>query len=102
MASDAPSLARWIWQLFNGEVVSEGTLRRMLPQSNPYGHGFIPIADVDSPTAIGQIGAKTGYGAMLVVYPESKLVVVLFVNEPEWVMEPTIAQLREIALEGSS
>jgi len=99
MASDAPSLARWIWQLFDGEVVSEDSLRQMLPQSNEYGHGFIRISNVDSPTAIGQIGSKTGYSAMLVVYPESKVVVVLFVNDLEWVMEPTIMQLRDIVLE---
>jgi D-alanyl-D-alanine carboxypeptidase len=98
MASDAPSLARWVWQLFNGEVVSEDSLRQMLPPSDEYGHGLMRISGVDSAAAIGQIGSKTGYSAMLVVYPEERVVVVMFVNDLEFVMEPTIIQLRDIAL----
>jgi D-alanyl-D-alanine carboxypeptidase len=98
MASDAPSLAAWAWHLFAGDVISESSLRLMTP-SPPNREGFAleEMAGFGGPRAVGHAGNKTGYGTILVVFPTEQVVVVVLVNNPDFVVEPTVLALFEAA-----
>jgi D-alanyl-D-alanine carboxypeptidase len=81
IASDAPSLARWGWQLFAGKVIGADSLRLMTAMDND-GHGL----GIDRLAGFGQAayglpGSEPGYAALLVVLPERQLVVAAFVND---------------------
>ena len=98
LAGDAPSVAEWMWHLFAGDILSKTSLQAMLPGADGHGLGFKAVEFLDSSTVIGQIGSKTGYNAVLAVYPVEQTVVVMFVNDLDFAMEPTMVQLRNIAL----
>jgi D-alanyl-D-alanine carboxypeptidase len=100
MASDAPSLAAWAWRLFAGEVVAPGSLAQMTtigPDS--YGLGVEGLAGLGQ-AAYGHTGGKTGYGSILAVFPDLGAVVVLFVNDPDFIVEPFVRQLLEASRAG--
>jgi CubicO group peptidase (beta-lactamase class C family) len=83
MASDAPSLAAWAWQLFAGKIVSAESLAAMTTiDGDGYGLG---IEDLTGPfgtaTVVGHGGSKDGYQSLLVVVPERQTVIVVFVNQ---------------------
>ncbi len=48
--------------------------------------------------AVGTSGGKTGYGSQFMLFPESKAVVVIFVNEPDFIIEPVVSGLLEAAV----
>ena len=94
MASDAPSLAAWAWHLFAGDVVSAASLGSMIPgPTEDYGLGVERLTDLGEPTVFGHTGSKTGYGAIVAVFPVEQAVVVVFVNDPDFVVEPYVARL---------
>ena len=83
MASDAPSLAAWAWQLFAGKIVSTESLAAMTTiGEGGYGLG---IEDLTGPfgtaTVVGHGGSKDGYQSLLAVVPERQTVIVVFVNQ---------------------
>jgi D-alanyl-D-alanine carboxypeptidase len=87
MASDAPSMAAWLWHLFAGEIVSQKTLALMWPTPvRQFAYGL----DVEgfNELAIGNGGSKTGYGSHFVYLPAHEAVIVSFVNDPDFVVEP--------------
>jgi len=43
--------------------------------------------------AFGHTGGKTGYGSIVVVVPDRQAVVVVLVNEPEFIVESTVTAL---------
>ncbi len=97
IASDAPSLAAWVWQLFAGKVVGEASLRTMVSNDGAgfaYGLDRAPYAEVG---AVGNSGGKTGYGSQFTVFPTSRVVIVVFVNDENFIVEPTVNALLEIA-----
>ncbi len=99
MASDAPSLAAWTWHLVAGDIVDAASLDAMLPSTaDGHGLGLERLAGLDPYVAFGQTGGKTGYGSMVVVVPYEQAVVALFVNEPEFIVEPTVRALLDAAL----
>lgn len=101
MAGAAPSVAAWAWHLFAGDVVSESSLREMLPAlPDRHGFGLHQMADLGSRLALGITGQKTGYGSILAVVPAEDAVVVLFVNNPDFIVEPFVIQLIEASREG--
>ena len=55
-------------------------------ESAPYGRG-----------SIGASGGKTGYGAQFTMFPRDRAVIVIFVNDPDFVVEPTVTALLEAA-----
>jgi D-alanyl-D-alanine carboxypeptidase len=94
MASDAPSLAAWAWRLFAGDVIDPATLQLMLPtRTDRNGLGIEQMTDLGGLTAFGHGGSKSGYGSLLLVLPAEQVVVVIFVNDPDYASEPAARQL---------
>ena len=97
MASDAPSLAAWAWRLFAGDVVGEQSLTLMSTIGDGgYGLGMERLSGLDA-AALGHTGGKTGYGSIVAFFPEQRSVVVVFVNDPDFVVEPTVSALLSAA-----
>ena len=100
VAADAPSLAAWTWHLFAGDVVDEASLGLMLPGSDGHGFGLDVLAGMGGDGVIGQIGSKTGYSAILAIWPGEQTVSVVFVNDLEFIIDPVAVELRDIAIGG--
>jgi D-alanyl-D-alanine carboxypeptidase len=99
LASDAPSLAAWAWHLFAGDIVDGASLSAMLPAADGYGFGLEALkAPLDR--AIGLTGAKTGYGSVLAIVPAERTVVVVFVNDEEFRVDPFVDALITAATAG--
>ena len=47
--------------------------------------------------SVGASGGKTGYGAQFTMFPEAHAVIVIFVNDPDFIVEPTVSALLEAA-----
>lgn len=93
MASDAPSLADWMWRLFDGEVVKQNSLAAMTTiGASGYGLGMESLSDLGT-IAYGHTGGKTGYGSIAAVFPAQRTVIVLFVNDPDFIVEPAVSGL---------
>ena len=98
VASDAPSLARWLWHLFAGDILEVATLDPMITaglQGWAYGFESAPYTEPDS---LANSGSKTGYGAQWVYFPKSRAIVVIFVNDPDFIVEPTVSALLAAAV----
>jgi D-alanyl-D-alanine carboxypeptidase len=99
MASDAPSLAAWLWHLFAGDILADSSLEVMLagPQQHwAYGLESAPYPYIEA-NAIGGSGNKTGYGSQWTYFPEHRAIVVIFVNDPDFIVESTVQRLLEAA-----
>jgi len=97
MASDAPSLAAWMWHLFAGDVITESSLRQMVPPGQEWhGLGLERLTGLGFPV-YGHGGSKTGYGTLIAVFPADQTVVALFVNNENFVVEPAMHKLETIA-----
>ena len=93
VASDAPTLARWLWHLFAGDILEVATLEPMIAAGlDAWAYGFesAPYAEARS---LANSGSKTGYGAQWAYFPESRAIVVIFVNDPDFIVEPTVNAL---------
>ena len=94
MAGDAPSVAAWAWHLFAGDVLKAESLGQMTPtEAHPYGLGLDRFTDYANVLAYGHSGSKTGYGSILVVFPTTRTVIVVFVNNQDSVVEPIVRDL---------
>lgn len=96
MASDAPSLAAWVWHLFAGDILEAPSLDLMRASSGrewAFGFGRAPFATDNYESA----GAKTGYGSQLVVFPLSHAVVVVFANDADFITDNVVAALLKAA-----
>jgi len=91
IASDAPSLAAWMWHLFAGDILAPASLQTMVPSAGVFAYGLerAPYGD----GSIGSSGNKTGYGAQVTMFPESRAIVVVFVNDPRFAVESTTMAL---------
>lgn len=92
IASDAPSLAAWAWHLFAGDIVNQASLEAMIPGPDGHGLGLESIRGIGRQAA-GQTGGKTGYGTILAVDRTEQAVVVLLVNDEEFVVERYVSAL---------
>jgi D-alanyl-D-alanine carboxypeptidase len=100
LAGDAPSVAAWMWRLLAGEIVDLSSLEEMVPAAGAeHGLGLERLTGFDQPSVFGQTGAKTGYGSILAVFPEQRAVIVLFVNDPDFIVEPTVGALLDTAVQ---
>jgi D-alanyl-D-alanine carboxypeptidase len=84
IVSDAPSLARWVYELFGGRVVSPGSLAKMTWLGHD-GYGFGLYEDADEwgieDVAVGHSGILIpAYSSYFVVLPEHGTVVVTLSN----------------------
>jgi D-alanyl-D-alanine carboxypeptidase len=101
MASDAPSLAALAWRLFDGDVVSPGSLALMTTTGDSgYGLGMERLTGLGTETAYGHTGSKAGYSSIVAVFPEPRTVVVFFVNEEGFIVEPFVTQLLDASRAG--
>jgi D-alanyl-D-alanine carboxypeptidase len=98
IASDAPSLAAWLWHLFAGDILADASLDQMLAGSHHEWAYGLEAAPYDEPNAVSSSGGKTGYGSQWVYFPASRAIVVTFVNDPEFIVEPTVSRLLAAAL----
>ena len=48
--------------------------------------------------AVGSSGNKTGYGSQWTFFPSSRAIVVIFVNDPDFIIEPTVNRLLDAAI----
>ncbi len=82
VASDAPSLARWAWGLFSGELIDLEHLSNMtIPFDGVHAMGFEVLPNFAPIVALGVHGGQLGYSAFLVVIPEQQVIAVLFIND---------------------
>ena len=93
MAGDAASVAAWAWHLMAGDVLKPASLQAMLPGSDGHGLGLERLSDLGDRDVIGLTGQKTAYGSMLAVIPAEQVVVVFFVNDPEFIFESYVRDL---------
>lgn len=81
-AADAPTLARWGWELFAGNVVSAESLAAMTTtDSEGQGVGVDRLLGFSPEIAFGHGGNEPGYRALLAVLPERQAVVVVLINK---------------------
>jgi D-alanyl-D-alanine carboxypeptidase len=84
MASDAPTLARWGWSLFAGDIISADSLHEMTTvHDGAHGLGIDRYVDFNPDVAYGHAGSMAGYSALLAVFPERRAVVVMFINDEQ-------------------
>ena len=91
-------MAQWLWHLFAGDILDAATLDRMIEgglQGWAYGFESAPYSEAG---AIANSGSKTGYGSQWVYFPSSRAIVVIFVNDPDFIVEPTVGQLLAAAV----
>lgn len=82
IASDAPTLATWGWQLFAGKVLRPTTLATMATvDRNGHGLGIDQFFDFTGETVYGHSGSLNGYAAILAVLPERRAVIVVLTND---------------------
>jgi CubicO group peptidase (beta-lactamase class C family) len=62
-----------------------------------HGLGVEAMSGLGNIWAVGHAGSKTGYGSYLVVFPTEQIVVVLLVNNPEFIVEPFVVRLLQAA-----
>ena len=60
-----------------------------------YGFETAPYTEARS---LANSGSKTGYGAQWVFFPKSRAIVVIFVNDPDFIVEPTVNSLLAAAV----
>jgi D-alanyl-D-alanine carboxypeptidase len=97
MASDAPSLASWAWQLFAGKIVSAQSLTAMTTiGQGGYGLGVEAIGGVGPPPVFGHGGSLDGYESLLAVIPDRQLVIVVFVNRRDADVSSIAADLVDV------
>lgn len=81
IATDAPTLAGWLWRLFAGDVISPDSLREMTTMSGGHGLSINALSEFRTDAAIGRLGNLPGYGAVVAVVPERGIVAVLFLGD---------------------
>lgn len=98
IASDAPSLAAWLWHLFAGDILTDETVAGMFEAGQGAWASGWERAPYNEARAVANSGSKTGYGSQWVYFPTSRAVVVIFVNDQDFIVEPTVNALLQAAL----
>jgi D-alanyl-D-alanine carboxypeptidase len=83
LATDAPSLARWGWGLFAGDLISHEGLVAMTTTNDNQGLGLERAPELRTLGGIGASTHQVGYTSWLVVVPERSIVVVVSINDAE-------------------
>jgi D-alanyl-D-alanine carboxypeptidase len=79
IASDAPTTARWGYQLYGGQLLEEESVEEMVEFGDDhYGLGTVDFSDLRwNIDALGHEGVQVGFRSVLAVFPESQLAVVI-------------------------
>jgi D-alanyl-D-alanine carboxypeptidase len=94
IATDAPTLARWGWELFSGTLLDRDSLAAMTTIGpNGWGLGIERLPEFGTTLAFGTRGHQTGYNSFLFILPEPQIVAVLFINDGNADVEAGGAQL---------
>jgi D-alanyl-D-alanine carboxypeptidase len=82
LAADAPTVARWGYQLYGGRVLTGDLVSEMTKSEGEYGLGTMLFPDEFSlGTAIGHTGQMPDHSSALVVIPEKKVAVALILAD---------------------
>lgn len=83
MAGDAPSVARFGWELFAGKVLGLESLQAMTTVDES-GHGLgIDRVNFGDDIGYGHTGSMPGYAALLAVIPQRQISVAFFINDEQ-------------------
>jgi D-alanyl-D-alanine carboxypeptidase len=79
--ADAPSLARWGYELFGRRLVDDGSLSRMVDfGAGEYGMGVFDFSVDFGDLAVGHLGQDPPWSAALVALPSRQTVIVVLMN----------------------
>jgi D-alanyl-D-alanine carboxypeptidase len=82
LAADAPTVARWGYQLYGGRVLPAELVSEMTKGDGPYGLGTELFADaLDIGTSYGHFGDNPDHTSLLVVVPAQKVSVAMMVAD---------------------
>lgn len=98
--TDAPTLARWGYELYGGFVVSDASLRAMTDFGGEfYGLGTVDFSDeYGVPGALGHGGLEASHAVRLVAFPEAGVVVSVQANADGFdELRPLVNALRDAA-----
>jgi D-alanyl-D-alanine carboxypeptidase len=93
-AGDAPTLARWAWRLFSGEIIS-GPYVQLMVGKNPHGEGMglERIGGFGYDRAYARSASRSGYSGTLVIDVTAQVVVVVFENVADAELERAARRL---------
>jgi D-alanyl-D-alanine carboxypeptidase len=91
MAADAPTLARWGYQLYGARLLRAEIVHQMMTQESPgsvfpsvgYGLGTMLFLAVGTQTTIGHTGRSPAYSTMLAVIPSRHLSAAVLIPDEE-------------------
>jgi D-alanyl-D-alanine carboxypeptidase len=93
MAADAPTLARWGYQLYGARLLPAETVHTMMTQESAgtvfpertvgYGLGTMLFLDVGTETTVGHSGQSPAYSSMLAVIPARHLSAAILIPDEE-------------------
>jgi D-alanyl-D-alanine carboxypeptidase len=94
MAADAPSIARWGYQLYGGRVVPTTIVNAMTAGEGEYGLGTERYSQsLGLGEAYGHRGEIPGYSTMLAVVPERRIAVSLLMADDLKNTNPVMTKL---------
>lgn len=101
MAADAPTLARWGYQLYGARLLPAQTVHAMMTQETPgtvfpgvgYGLGTMLFYTVGTETTVGHSGRSPAYSSMLAVIPARHLSAAILIPDPDRNTEAVIQDL---------
>jgi D-alanyl-D-alanine carboxypeptidase len=106
MAADAPTLARWGYQLYGARLLPAETVHAMMTQESAgtvfpgvgYGLGTMLFLAVGTETTVGHSGRSPAYSSMLAVIPARHLSAAILIpdelRDTAAIMEDLFAALR--------
>ncbi|MFI7060783.1 serine hydrolase domain-containing protein [Kribbella sp. NPDC050124] len=82
LAADAPTVARWGYQLYGGRVIPANLVSEMTNGDGEYGLGTMLFTQrFGIGTAVGHRGVMPDYTSLLVVVPDKKLAIALLLAD---------------------
>ena len=101
MAADAPTLARWGYQLYGARLLPAETVHAMMTQESAgtvfpgvgYGLGTMLFLAVGTETTVGHTGRSPAYSSMLAVIPTRHLSAAILIPDEERDTEAIMAEL---------
>ncbi|MGW1346462.1 hypothetical protein ACWCOV_35775 [Kribbella sp. NPDC002412] len=82
LAADAPTVARWGYQLYGGRVIPANQVSELTKGDGEYGLGTMLFTQrFGIGTAVGHRGAMPDYTSLLVVIPDKKVSIALLLAD---------------------
>jgi D-alanyl-D-alanine carboxypeptidase len=93
LAADAPTIARWGYQLYGGRVIQPELVDEMTASDSEYGLGTMLFPEQ---FGIGHTGQTPGYTSMLLVIPSKRLSVAMLLADGNKDVRATTAELTAV------